>query len=158
MHIATAPAASSAVPYRERLSPSLWTLLSAAIVGPMVGLVFVPLDATVALILGLVAGVALIALLILGSPVVSVRDGELRVGPAHIAVTELGEPIALTGEEARAARGTNLSATAWHMFRGSIDGVVVVPVLDVDDPVSEWVFSTRTPERIVAAIRRAQSN
>ena len=55
MHIATA-AASPAVHYRERLSPSLWTLLSAAVIAPMVALVFVPLDATVALTEGVPPG------------------------------------------------------------------------------------------------------
>jgi hypothetical protein len=43
------------------------------------------------------------------------------------------------------------------MFRGGIDPVVRVPVLDPGDPVTEWVFSTRTPDRVVAAITRAQS-
>ena len=65
MHIATA-AASPAVHYRERLSPSLWTLLSAAVAAPMVSLVFVPLDATVALLAGLAVAVVIVATLVLG--------------------------------------------------------------------------------------------
>ncbi len=45
MHIAaTAPFSPTDLVYRERLSPSLWTLLSAAVLAPMVALVFVPLD------------------------------------------------------------------------------------------------------------------
>ena len=49
MGLARIDAAGRAAPlYRERLSPSLWTLLSAAVAAPMVSLVFVPLDATVA--------------------------------------------------------------------------------------------------------------
>ncbi|MFT3799095.1 MAG: DUF3093 domain-containing protein [Microbacterium sp.] len=155
MHIATAPAPAAA--YRERLSPSLWTLLSAAVVAPMVALVFVPLNSVVALLAGVAVAVAFIGLLVATSPVVAVRDGELFVGRAHIPVGLLGDPVGLSGEDARAARGPELSGTAWHVLRGGIDPVVRVAVLDEGDPVSEWVFSTRTPERVVAAIRRAQA-
>lgn len=148
--------AGATVVYRERLSPSLWTLLSAAVAAPMVSLVFAPLDATVALVAGLAVAAALLATLVLTSPVVEVRDDELRVGRAHIPVRLLGEPAALTGEGARHLRGPGLPATAWHRLRGGIDGVVRVPVVDHRDPVTEWVFSTRTPDRVVAAIGRAQ--
>lgn len=142
--------------YRERLSPSLWTLLSAAVAAPMVSLVFVPLDATLALIAGFAVAVLLVGALVLLSPVVEVRGGELRVGRAHIPVRDLGEPVAVTGEDARAARGPGLPRTAWHLLRGGIDPVMVVPVVDERDPVTAWVFSTRTPDRVAAAIRRAQ--
>lgn len=142
--------------YRERLTPSLWTLLAAAVAAPMVSLVFVPLDATVALLAGLAVAVAIIAALVLLSPVVAVQGGELRVGRAHIPVRFLGDPTGLVGAEAREVRGPGLPRTAWHALRGGIDGVVRVPVLDERDPVTEWVFSTRTPDRVVSAIRRAQ--
>lgn len=148
--------AGTAVLYRERLSPSLWTLLSAAVAAPMVSLVFVPLDATVALIAGLAVAAGLLAALVLLSPVVEVQGGELRVGRAHIPVSLLGEPTGYSQEEARQLRGPGLPATAWHRLRGGIDGVVRVAVVDERDPATEWVFSTRTPDRVVAAIGRAQ--
>ncbi len=142
--------------YRERLSPSLWVVVSAAVAAPMVSLVFAPIDATVALIAGIVAGALIVFALMAASPVVSVANGVLRVGRAHIAVTDLGDAVALTGEAARVARGPGLSRSAWHLLRGGIDGVVRVTVTDADDPVSEWVFSSRTPDRVVAMIARAQ--
>lgn len=148
--------AGTTADYRERLSPSLWTLLSAAVAAPMVSLVFVPLDATVALLAGLAVAAALMFALVLASPVVEVRSGELRVGRAHIPVRLLGDPTGFVGDDARRVRGTGLPRTAWHMLRGGIDGVVSVPVTDQRDPVGEWVFSTRTPDRVIAAIRRAQ--
>ncbi len=153
---ATEVGAVPTVTYRERLSPSLWTLLSAAVAAPMVSLVFVPLDATVALIAGLAVAAALLSSLVLLAPVVEVRGGELRVGRAHIPVRFLGEPTGHDGEDARLARGPGLSATAWHLLRPGIPGLVRVPVIDERDAVSEWVFATRTPDRVVAAITRAQ--
>lgn len=144
------------VTYRERLSPSLWVLVSAAVSAPMVALVLAPMDATAGLALGLLVGVAVIALLIAASPVVAVAGGELRLGRAHVAVDLLGAPVALDGDEARQARGPGLGRDSWHLLRGGIDGVVRVPLEDPEDPVAEWVFSSRTPQRVVAAIERAQ--
>ncbi len=143
--------------YRERLSPSLWVVVSAAVAAPMVSLVFVPVDATIALIAGIGVGLALTFGLVASAPVVEVSRGELRVGSAHVAVDLLGDPIALSGDAAREARGTGLRRTAWHLLRPGIDGVVSVPLDDPRDPVTDWVFSTRTPDRVAAAIRRAQT-
>src|SRR5690606_41053794 len=78
------PAAASA--YRERMSPSLKILAGAAIVAPMVSLVFVRYDAFAALGLGVAAAVALIAALVLSAPRVVVVAGELRADRAHIDV------------------------------------------------------------------------
>lgn len=142
--------------YRERLSPSLWLLVSAAVCAPMAAVTFAPIDTTLALVVGLAVGVGLVSALIAGAPVVSVSDGEVRVGRAHIAVSDLGEPEILAGEAARAARGSDLRRDDWHLLRGGIDGVVRVPVADEDDPTARWVFSSRTPERVAAMITRAQ--
>ncbi|GAA3021628.1 hypothetical protein GCM10010462_05000 [Microbacterium dextranolyticum] len=147
---------TAATLYRERLSPSLWALLSAAVAAPMVALVFVPLDATIALVAGIGVAVALIAALVLLSPVVEVSGGELRVGRAHIPVDLLGDASGATGDDARHVRGPGLPRGAWHLLRGGIDGIVRVPVTDERDPVDEWIFSTRTPDRVISAIRRAQ--
>lgn len=142
--------------YRERLSPSLWLLVTVALAGPMVALIFVPVGATVALVAGVAVSALLVAVFILLTPVVSVEDGVLRAGRAHIDVSHLGDPIALTGEDAKNARGTGLPARGWHLIRGGIDGVVVVPNDDAADPVAVWTISTRTPDRLAAALRAAQ--
>ncbi|GAA3625287.1 hypothetical protein GCM10022200_04550 [Microbacterium awajiense] len=142
--------------YRERLSPSLWVLVAAAVCAPMAALVIAPIDTTLALGVGAVVGIGVVALLVVGAPVVEVRDGTLRAGRAHIEVCHLGDAVALTGERARHARGSGLDPRAWHIIRGGIDGVVTVAVLDPDDPAPTWVISTRTPDRLAAAVRSAQ--
>ncbi|HKP08905.1 MAG TPA: DUF3093 domain-containing protein [Microbacterium sp.] len=143
--------------YRERLGPSLWILVAAAVAAPMAALVITPIDTTVALIVGAGVGILLIALMILAAPVVEVRDGELRAGRAHIGVEFLGAAEVHAGEEARHARGAGLDPRSWHLIRGGIDGVVVFPVTDADDPTTAWVISSRTPDRLAAAVRRAQT-
>ncbi len=142
--------------YRERLSPSLWVLAAAAVCAPMAALVLAPIDTTIALIAGLAVGLLAVVALIFASPVVEVRGGELRAGRAHIAVSLIENPRALTGEDARVARGSGLHPRSWHLIRGGIDGIMVVDVADPDDPTPSWVISSRTPERLAAAVRRAQ--
>lgn len=142
--------------YRERLAPGLGLLITVALAGPMVSLIFVPVGSTVALILGAAVSALLVLGLIAATPVVSVEGSVLRAGRAHIDVRFLGEPRPLRGDEARHARGPGLPARGWHLIRGGVDGVVVVPNTDVDDPVESWTISSRTPDRLVAAITAAQ--
>ena len=142
--------------YRERLSPSLWVLVAAAVCAPMAALVFAPVDTTLALVVGVVVGVAIVVALVLLSPVIEIDGGVLRAGKAHIDVALLGDPVPAEGLEARAARGAGLDPRSWMLIRGGIDGVVTIPVTDPDDPTPVWVVSTRTPDRLAAGVRRAQ--
>ncbi|MGX1694915.1 DUF3093 domain-containing protein [Microbacterium keratanolyticum] len=144
--------------YRERLAPSLWVFLAAAAGGPMIALTFTPLNSTLALILGALGTAAILGLLILLSPQVQVEGRMLYAGRARIDAQWLGEPEAFTGEDARAARGPKLPARGWHLIRGGINGVLVVPITDPDDPAPSWTISTRTPDRLAAAIRLAREN
>jgi len=143
--------------YRERLSPSLWVIVSAAVAAPMAALVIAPIDTTLALVGGIVVGIAIVALLVAGSPVVEIRDGVLTAGRAHIDVGFTGDVAVITGPEAQHARGPGLHPRSWHLIRGGIDGLVVVTIIDPDDPAPSWVISSRTPDRLAAALIRAQA-
>lgn len=156
MRLMQNPATDARPHYRERLAPSLWLLVTVAVAGPMVSLVFVPIGSTVALIVGAAVSAVLVLGFVAATPIVSVDGTVLRAGRAHIDVKHLGEPVALTGEDARQARGPGLPARGWHLIRGGIDGIVVVPNIDQDDPADTWTISTRTPDRLAAAIRAAR--
>lgn len=144
--------------YRERLAPSLWMLVTIALVGPMVSLVFIPLVPEISLIAGALASAAFVTGAVLLSPVVEVKGGVLHAGRAHIDARFLGEPEEFTGEDARARRTRDLARDGWNLIRGGIDGLVVVPITDADDPVNSWSISTRTPDRLAAAIRQARGS
>lgn len=144
------------VRYRERLSPSLWLLVTAAVAAPMVALVFTPLGSLLALLIGVVAAVALIAVLIAASTAVRVEGTVLCAGRAHIDAQWLGDLVVARGEAAREARGPALAARGWHLIRGGIDGLVIVQNTDPDDPITSWTISTRTPDRLAAAIQDAR--
>ncbi|GAB3601906.1 DUF3093 family protein [Microbacterium aureliae] len=147
----------SAPRYRERLSPSLRVLAAAAVAAPMAALVLAPLDRALALTAGAAVGVALVAAMVLLSPVIEVSQGVLRAGRARIDVGLLGAPRVLQGDAARAARGVGLDPRSFHVIRGGIEPVLVVPITDPDDPAPSWVLSSRTPDRLAAAVRRAQA-
>ena len=142
--------------YRERLTPSLGMMIIPLLMIPMIALVFLRENATWGLALGIAAALLCIAVMYFTSPVVEVSGGELRAGRAHIPVSLLGESTVSTDDEARAARGRNLDARAWHVIRGGIDGIVTVAVNDPADPTPVWVVSSRTPDRLAAAVTAAQ--
>ena len=116
-----------------------------------------PSITTLALAIGITVGVLAVALLVGLSPVIAVEDGTLRAGRARIPVELLGEPAALEGEDARRGRGVGLDPRSWHVIRGGIDGIVVDSRDDPDDPTPAWVLVDPTPDRLAAAVRRAQS-
>lgn len=145
------------VHYRERIGPPLWLIIAAAVVAPMAALVVIRVSSGVALLTGLLVAILVVALLFAAAPVIKVVGHELLVGRARIDVAYLGTPHAFTGADAHHERGVGLDRRAWHQLRGGVDGVVVVPVIDQEDPTPAWVFSSRTPERIAAAIVRAQA-
>lgn len=145
--------------FRERLSPGVGTALGLLLLAPAVALVVLPLplpegSPIVAAVLVTAAAEALV----FGSvPVIEVRDGELRAGPARIPVHQTGEVEALRGAEAREARGTGLDARAHILFRGSIDPVARIAITDPDDPAPYWVLSTRRPEELAGALAAART-
>ncbi|WP_019136986.1 DUF3093 domain-containing protein [Cellulomonas massiliensis] len=147
------PTADAAPAFAERLwpGPGGWVLVGAVVV--MVTVVLVPLG-SVAAVLGLLTGALLAAVgVVLLTPRVEVRSGELLAGPAHVPLELLGEARVLAGEELRHALGPGLDARAYLCLRGWVRTAVRVELCDPQDPTPYWVVSTRRPEQLVAALR-----
>jgi hypothetical protein len=140
-------------PYEERLWPAPWLFVATALVIPASLLVFLPISALAGVVVAVVLYAGVVATLVLTSPVLEVVDGRLRAGRASIDVDQLGEPEGFRGAEATAERGTRLHARAYLVIRGWVDPVVRIPLLDASDPAPYWLVSTRSPERLIAAIR-----
>lgn len=98
----------------------------------------------------------IVAALLIGAPVLEVRAGELRAGRAHIDVDDLGEPVALDGDAARAALRAGWDPADHHVISPWTRAVVRVAVTDEQDPTPAWVVSTRRPRELAAAITAAQ--
>ena len=143
--------------YEERLTPSAgWWLLGAALAAS-VGVVLLPVAGR-----GVGAVAAVVTAALVGGALwstaarVSVTDGELAAGRAHIPVGLLGPPIPLDAERAALLRGREIDPAAYHLIRPWAPTAVIVDVLDPDDPTPYWYVATRSPDRLAAAIHAAQ--
>ncbi len=140
-------------PYEERLTaPRSWWLI-AALVGVAMALILLPLG-TVPMLGGLVGGAALasIAVSSYGSARIRVVGGALVAGDAKIPVTALGTAEVLDAEEARAWRTHKADTRAFMLLRGYIPTALRVEVTDPADPTPYVYLSTRSPERLAAAL------
>lgn len=143
--------------YRERLWPSLWVFLSAALVIPASLLVFLPINFAVGMVTAVVLYTGCVLALIVTSPRVVVSASQLVAGRARLPLKLAGETQSFVGEEARLERGQRLDARAWLVIRGWIDPVVRITNLDAGDPAPYWLVSTRRPKAFAAALAEAQA-
>lgn len=139
--------------FREVLRPSAWMYLIAAFMIPTTILVLAPFNLTLGIVLSVVVYIAIVIPMVTTSPAITVTETELYVGKAHISRELIGSVSAYSGDYAVAARGTELDARAWIFLRGWINPVVRVDINDPNDPTPYWLFSSRRPEELVAALR-----
>jgi hypothetical protein len=147
---------ATAVAWQERLWPSLWLAPMVLLFGIGFGLVTAPYGGAVAIPVAVLATLALGGMLLGTTTTVAVADGVFRAGRARIPVDLLGTPEALDAEAMRQARGPGLDARAYLCLRGWIPAGVRVPVLDPRDPAPYWLVSSRRPQELAEALRRAR--
>jgi hypothetical protein len=144
--------------YDERLTAprSLWLLPVGA--GIMLGLIMLRFSDVLALV-GLVAGVALVAAMLssYGSVRIRVTQGLLVAGDARIPVTALGEAHPLDRAEALAWRTAKADPRAFMVLRSYVPTALRVEVTDPEDPTPYLYLSTRSPERLAAALDQARA-
>lgn len=140
--------------FRERLLPGAAALAAAMSAGLLALVILLPVNRVAAIVVAVVVAAAGVVWLLLGAPVLTVHDGVLRAGGAHVPVTLLGEPTVLaTRELMRAELGGRLDARAHVLLRSWIATGVRVPLHDPADPTPYWLLSTRRPEELAAALR-----
>lgn len=140
-------------PYDERLTvPRSWWFIALG-VGVALALILVPFG-RLALLLGLVGGAALsmTAISSYGSARIRVVAGLLIAGKARIPVTALGEATALDAEETVAWRSYRADPRAFMLMRSYVRTAVKVEVTDPADPTPYVYLSTRSPQRLAAAL------
>jgi hypothetical protein len=95
-----------------------------------------------------------VMLLRLGRVKVEVRDGELRVGDAHLPLRFVGDVEVLPAQAKRKALGPELNPTAFLVHRGWVGPVLRVHLTDPADPTPYWLFSVRSANRLAAVLRQ----
>lgn len=142
--------------YREKLWAPPWVFLATALVIPASILVLAPISPLAGIITAIVLYAGCVALLVLGSPVVQVRNGILSAGRARITTELLGEALAFDEPEASQERGPRLDVRAWLLIRGWIQPLVRIPIVDDNDPAPYWLVSSRHPQKLAAAINKSR--
>ncbi|CAN5282469.1 DUF3093 domain-containing protein [soil metagenome] len=145
---------TSTAAYRERLHvPLRWWVQGTMLIATLWLALVVAIPGLIAW--GVTAGfLALLAACFAsyGGTEVSVVDGELRVGRAHIEARHLGVVAALDAEQARRTAGVEADARAYLVLRPYLDRAVRVGIDDPADPAPYWLISTRHPDALAAAI------
>ena len=138
--------------YAEKLWPAWWIWLAGVLIGASFSTIFFPIDPFYGFV-AMAAGVAIVvAALIAITPRIEVTDQWLRVGRAQIQREHLGRVVAHSGAGAREQLGPGFDARSFQCIRGWIDPVVTVEITDEQDPVPYWLFSTRNPQAVLAAL------
>ena len=144
--------------YDERLGvPLRWWALATMFVASMLLAFLVATPTWVA-----VGGTAVLLLLVLlvfgsyGAARVSVRDGVLVAGRAHISVDHVGAVEPLDAEATHRLAGRDADARAYLLLRPYLRRAVRVDIEDPADPAPYWLVSTRRPDRLVTALRASQ--
>jgi len=143
--------------YRERLLPGPMIFVMTALVIPASLLVFLPINLTLGVACATVLYAACVILLIVSSPWIEVTDAALLAGRARLPLPNVGDAVGFSGSEATQQRGPKLDARAWLVIRGWISPVVKVDVLDDGDPTPYWLVSTRHPNDLIAALKKAKA-
>jgi hypothetical protein len=141
-------------PYDERLTaPGSWWLI-AALVGVAGALTMLPLGVLPMLGGFAVAGVlAAVAVSSYGSARIRVVAGSLVAGEARVPLEALGTAHVLDADEAFAWRTRKADPRAHMLLRSYIRTAIRVEVVDPDDPTPYIYLSTRSPQRLAAALR-----
>jgi len=97
------------------------------------------------------AGVVLVRM---GRHRVTLTQGELRVGPAHVPLRHLGHVQVVHPGAKRRALGSELDPAAFLLHTGWVGPVVRVTITDPADPTPYWIFSVRRAEELASLLRR----
>jgi hypothetical protein len=145
------------VTYREILWPNPFIYAAFFLELPIVTLLLAPFSIPAGITVASVIFIVITVAITFTSPRIEIANGTLRVGKASIGLEYVGAASAFTGAHAIAERGPNLDARAWTRFRAWIGPVVRLEIIDDADPTPYWLFSTRRPQQLVAALRSSRS-
>jgi hypothetical protein len=87
-----------------------------------------------------------------GSATVTVRDGEVWVGEAHLPLQFVGETQIVPATMKRGVLGPAFDPAAFALHRSWVGPMVWIQLTDENDPTPYWLLSTRRPEDLVAAL------
>jgi hypothetical protein len=145
--------------YRERLLPKWWVYGLAAGLVAMLSIAYgAAYDAAIGWLMFAVIFGLLALVMTTGSPIIEVNDG-LRVDTARLPISCIGTVEILDPTQTREARRSRSHALDYTLLKlWSSTSSIAVSVEDTNDPHPGWLFSTRHPERIAAAVHNLRQS
>jgi hypothetical protein len=151
------PGTSSGVVYREPLrTPWWWYPISIGIAVLFAGefhLSGIRLTAWLPFVV--LIPLAVVIVWSMGRSAVEISGGELRIRGAHLPLKYVSGAVALDALTLRRVVGREGDPAAFVSIRPWIGPGVQVWLDDPEDPTPYWVISSRSPSRVVEALRRA---
>ena len=144
--------------YRERLLvPVSYWLLAIPVVLSLGAEAYFFVDGIIPPLV-IVALYAIVAAFLLhwNSATVEVTGAVLRAGKDTLALSDVGEVIALDEKQATALRGPRADPSAHLLLRPYLKRAVYVGLADPGEGVPYWMVATRHPEQLAAAIETAR--
>jgi hypothetical protein len=111
-----------------------------------------PVDRALAAAVAVAAAVVVAVLLARTTTAITVADGELHVGVAHVPLSLVARAEVLDGPASRRALGPELDARAFVCTRPWVRTAVRVHLRDPDDPTPYWLVATRRPGDLARAL------
>ena len=81
-------------------------------------------------------------------------DVELWAGPAHLPTSVVSRSAVVPRSAKSSALGRQLDPAAFVLHRNWVGPMALLVLDDPDDPTPYWMFSSRHPDRVLAALRR----
>lgn len=140
--------------YRERLWPTWWACLLALGLPAMLAVAYgAALGASVGWLVGALGLVFVVLVLYVTAPHVEVSPAGLAVDRALLPVRAVASAEVVDAEQIARLRGPGADARVFVALRPwSCREGVLVTLDDADDPHPAWLFSSRHPGRVVAAL------
>lgn len=148
--------AATQVSYQEWVTPKWSSFLPLALIFPTFWLTLAPINAPIGIGLGVLVTVAVAASMLVTSARISVSATQLTVGNARINLEFTGKVEIVPFAPRFAQRVPNLDPRAYLKLQGSRKGMLKLEIQDKADPTPYWVFSTKNPELLAAAIHEAK--
>ena len=138
--------------YRERVLPSIASLLPVLLVIPTAYLTLLPFSVQAGFVVGVSVTIAILVSIWFASPVLELDSSGFAVGDSLLPLNVISSVEAISTKRSFEERGVKLSPGAYVRFQISVKTHVKVFIDDKNDPTPYWLIATRDPDRVVEVL------
>lgn len=140
--------------YRERVLPSVASLLPVALIWPTCYLTFLLINPGVGAIIGAFVTVAVLVSIWFAAPLIEIDAQGFSVGETTLPLAVISKAIVIEAKDVFAERGVKLSPAAYTRFQLSVKQLIRVEINDPHDTTPYWLIATRHPQEIAETLEK----